>query len=244
MLTLVKKEIIAAAALAALFAAPSSGAAAMDKSMDAFTAKVVAAYGGAPAIMKAARVYAKGDITLYVAKGKGVYARYMERDRKLRVETVIGDTRELRILRGRRGWRGRNDDFAEVHDYQLLAMAYQYKQLDLPYGLLKKQYAIKDMGRAALGDMQTEVLGLTGAEGPPMKINVDIRTFRIVRVEGSFNINGGPASLAAEFGDFRNVDGVLMPYKITNYGSGMKISETDITVYKLNPPVPTGVFGP
>lgn len=209
--------------------------------------KIISAYGGEDAIKHAKKVYAAGDITAFMRNNKGIYARYLERDRKLRVETAYANgSSELRILNGKSGWRRIDKTpLMEVKDYQLLAMVYQYKQLDMPYGLLTGQYNVTDEGGInTLNGAEVEVLDVEDSEGPPMKIYVDIKSFRIVRIEGYFFVKGNLTSLGAEFGDFRKVEGLLLPFKITNFGSGQLIGETVIKKYKINPTIEGSLFKP
>lgn len=209
-------------------------------------ARVISAYGGEDAIMRAKRVYVTGDITAFMRNDKGTYTRYMARDRKLRVETAYASgSSELRILNGKTG-RRRMDrtPLMEVKEYQLLAMVYQYKQLDMPYGLLTGQYNITDEGSNTLNGVEVEVLDVEDVEGPPMKIYIDMKSFRIVRTEGYFFVKGNLISLGADFSDFRKVDGLLLPFKITNFGSGQLIGETIIKKYKINQAVEESLFRP
>ncbi len=206
--------------------------------------RVISAYGGEDAILRAKRVYVTGDITAFMRNDKGTYTRYMARDRKLRVETAYASgSSELRILNGKTG-RRRMDrtPLMEVKDYQLLAMVYQYKQLDMPYGLLTNQYNLTYEGRDTLNGSEVEVLDVEDAEGPPMKIYVDMKSYRIVRTEGYFFVKGNLVSLGADFSDFRKVDGTIIPFKITNFGSGQLIGETIIKKYKINPTMDESLF--
>ncbi len=50
------------------------------------------------------------------------------------------------------------------------------------------------------------------------------------------------ANLAAEFGDFRSVSGVLVPFQITFYASGIKLDVTTLTSVTLNTGVSPGAF--
>jgi hypothetical protein len=209
-------------------------------------ARVISAYGGEDAIKRAKRVYVTGDITASMRNDKGIYTRYMARDRKLRVETAYASgSSELRILNGKTGWRRRDKTpLMEVKEYQLLAMIYQYKQLDMPYGLLTGQYNVTDEGRDTINGAEVEVLDVEDGEGPPMRIYIDLKSFRIVRTEGYFFVRGNLTNLGADFSDFRKVDGITLPFKITNFGSGQLIGETIIKKYRINPSMEESLFRP
>jgi len=208
--------------------------------------KIISAYGGEDAVRRTKKVYATGDISASMRNDKGTYTRYLERDRKLRVEmTYASGSSELRILNGKAGWRRIDKTpLMEVREYQLLSMVYQYKQLDMPYGLLTGQYNVTDEGSNTINGAEVEVLDVEDSEGPPMKIYVDMKNFHIIRTEGYFFVKGNLISLVANFWDFKKVEGLLLPFKITNSSSGQHIGETIIKKYKINPAMDESLFRP
>ena len=70
-----------------------------------------------------------------------------------------------------------------------------------------------------------------------MDVFVDESTYRIVKTLGRFSVNDETTSLSSEFGDFRFVEGVLVPFKIVNYAGETRISETIIDDYLFNAPL-------
>lgn len=206
---------------------------------------VIAAYGGEKALARITSVYAKGSVEALVRGDKGVSIRWFKRPRQLRAELIYRKSSETRILNGFRGWRGSNGEpLREVHGPPYLAMAYQYKHLDLPFGFLDKGYKITYLGRETLRDIPVEVLQLTDNEGTIMRVHIDAGTHLIVRVAGVFSMGPGGAELAAEFSDFRDVEGVKFPFRITNYGGGRKIAETLVTEISINREMPDSLFQP
>jgi len=130
---------------------------------DDLVSKVIRAYGGAEVIEKARAIYARGKIKAIVRKDEGTYTRYFMRDRKLRVEINYSRSRETRILNGSRGWRGTDKKpLQEVTGQRLFSMTYQYKQLDIVYGLLKNKYTIQYTGEKTLGKKKVCCNGVNG----------------------------------------------------------------------------------
>jgi hypothetical protein len=206
---------------------------------------VVEAYGGKDTIERIKSVYAEGEIEAFMRRDAGTYIRYLERSRKLRVDIRYGRSSEHRILQGEKGWRvsGEGSPIA-VSGHRYLSMVYQYKELTLPYGLLLGLYRVEDEGEAELNSASVRVLRLSDSEGPPMKIYVDVNRFYIVKVTGSFTVNGIETDLSAEFSDFRKIQGMPFPFKITNFGGGQKIGETLMRKYIVNPDIGPSVFQP
>ncbi len=224
-------------------AAEAAGAAGDIQSL---VSKIITAYGGKDVIEGLKSVYAAGSIEALMRQEHGAYEVFLKRPRKLRVETKYQRSSETRILNGDIGYRGVDGlPLSQAKGDSLLAMVYQYKHSDLPYGLLKDAYSIDIKGKEDLNGKQVEVLHLTDSEGPPMDVYVDTHTFFIVKVTGYFEMAGGkPTALSAEFSDFRKVDGTMFPFRITNFAGGFKIAETVVKTYKINPPMPDSLFEP
>lgn len=207
--------------------------------------KVVQAYGGAPQIERLVSLNADGLINAIVRNASGTYKRWFQRPRMLRVETVYPETTETRVLNGDLAWRFTGGNLmVGVEGPSRLAMIYQYKQLDLPYGLLKGSYNLRHVGTETVGSQATEVMDIWDDEGPNIRVNVDTTHHLIVKVTGQIAFGGQNMVLAAEFSDFRPVDGMPLPFHINNYAGGTAISETVITRYAVNPSVDPTLFVP
>ena len=206
---------------------------------------VIKAYGGEKAIKSINTIYAKGKTNALMRGLKGTYIRYFKRSRKLRVETLYSLSSEVRILNGSTGWRGNISELpSQVTGARYLAMVYQYKQLDLPYGLLKRNYRVIRAGKGYLNNKLSHVLDLLDNEGPPLRVYIDPDTFYIVKVIASLKKGEATAALSAEFSDFRIIDGVPLPHRILNYAVGHKVGETVIEEYSINPPMDDKLFRP
>ena len=210
----------------------------------ALVSKVMAAYGGEAALKKINAVYAKGVIETVMRQDSGTSTRYFKRPRKLRAELAYQKSSEMRILSGFRGWRGSSGQtLREVHGPPYLAMVYQAKYLDLPFGFLDKTYSISHAGSQQVNSMTVQVLRLEDNEGTVMRVFVDPAGL-IIRVAGSFTFGSEGTELVAEFSDFRNVEGIKFPHRIINYSGRNKIAETAIQEMKLNQEMPDQLFQP
>jgi outer membrane lipoprotein-sorting protein len=228
------------------FSRMTSAAPGTTENIPSLVPKIIAAYGGKHAIERLKRVRASGTIEAFMRQDHGTYEIYFKRPRKLRVETKYQGSSETRILNGRRGYRGMDGfPLSRAEGDSLLAMVYQYKHFDLPYGLLKGAYSITSAGKEDLKGKPVEVLHLSDREGPPMDVYVDTHTFFIVKVTGYFTMTRGRSTaLSTEFSDFRKVDGTVFPFRITNYAGGYKIAETTMKTYRINTTMPSSLFAP
>ena len=207
--------------------------------------KVIRTYGGEKTINNINTVYARGKIKALMRGDEGTYTRYFKRNKKLRVETLYSRSSETRILNGEKGWRGTNNEPPSlVTGIRYTAMAYQYKQLDLPYGLLKKAFVVNHAKKANYNNKSVYVLELLDSEGPPLRVYIDPDSFYIIKVEGLLSIGTASVILSVELSDFRIIHGMPFPHKITNLASGHKAGETVIEKYSINSPIDDSLFKP
>lgn len=207
--------------------------------------ELLAAYGGAERIGRVKSVRAQGRIDAPVLNDDGSYNRWFTRDRKLKVEVNYRRSSEIRILDGVKGYRGVNGmKPLSVSGAPWLAMVYQYKYLDMPYSLADPSYRIVYEGMEVGEGRKLDILKIEDDEGPEMRIFIDRKSRRIVKATGYFVAAGRKTDLTAEFSDFRTVDGVLMPFRIVNFGGGMKISEILLDTCVVNPVIDDAVFRP
>jgi outer membrane lipoprotein-sorting protein len=212
---------------------------------DAFIKGMIAAYGGEKALAKIKTMYTKGSIRKYMQEEKGISTRYFKRPRKLRVELFYPLGSEIRVINGFHGWRGSDSvGLREVHGPPYLAMAYQFKYLDLPFGFLDKGYRIDYLGRESVNGVPMEVLQVVDDEGPTMRISVDAGTHLITRVAATFGFGPVSTELSAEFSDYRDIEGIKVPFKVINYSGSNLIAETVIIEIRFNGEMPDSLFQP
>lgn len=241
---------------AALFlpgpAAPASAEERPDEAqrVAALVGRVIDAYGGREAIEGVRSFHLKGRIRAALRGKEGSYELYAKQERKLFVEITYQDaTAERRILNGDRGYRGTTTlPLEEVRGPRYLAMVYQYKHLTALNDIVKGAYRVRSRGAdaaySAMRGREVEVLTFADSDGAVIDAYVDTGTFMIIKVAGHFKADGKETSLSAEFDDFRQVGGRLFPFRITNFAGGLKIGETTVERYEINPDIPDSLFTP
>ena len=206
--------------------------------------KVIAVYGGKEVIEGIHSLHAKGEIQAFMLHDHGTYELYFKRERKLRVETKYKDLSELRILDGDKGYKSTDGlPLEEVFGTRYFAMLYQYKHLDILHDLLKGSYQTSFAGKTSVSGNEVEVLRLVDTEGTIMDVFIDLHNFFIVKVTGYFSTGNKKTDLSVEFSDFKKVGGSIFPFNITNYAAGMKIAQTVIDKYLINPDIADSFFG-
>lgn len=206
---------------------------------------VINAYGGREIVEGIQSMHVKGKVEAFMLRDYGTYEVYFKRGKRLRVETKYEHSSEVRILNGERGYRGTNVlPIERVFGARYFAMVYQYKHMDILHDLVKRTYQIQTMGKASVGGSNVEVFHLNDKNGAIMDIYIDEQNYYILKVIGYFKERDKQIDLSAEFSDFKKVNGSIFPFRITNYAGGLKIAQTVIDNYLLNPDIADSLFEP
>ena len=221
-----------------------AGAAASVPALETLIERSIEAYGGEAALAGAGRMLQEGTVTSTMRSGAaGKIVRLFERPIRLRVEIEYpGSESEVRILDGGRGWR--NGSVASGPMYQ--AMLLQAARLGLPAILLDFQASLQDLGEIERAGVGLRAVGLEFHQGLMVTAEIDPDSGRILRSAGTISgADGRPAlSFATEYSDFRDVDGVLIPFREVNYAQGRRTGETQLDSVELLQEIPTGSFHP
>ncbi len=240
------KYILAIAVAMTVFILPVSHSHAGDNPEAANTLiqKIISAYGGKDMLSKVHALSAVGHIKKLFPYDEGPYFRIMKRERKLLFDIKYSRFEEKRILNNGKGYRETDGETEEVTGPPYDAMVYQYHQLDLPFGLLDGSFTVVSGRRDRLNGEDAEVLRLKDHYGYEVDVYIHPQDFIILKVIGYCQIEQNKRSIGAEFSEFKQVDGILLPYKIVNYANDFKLSETAIMKYKINPHTDDAQFNP
>jgi hypothetical protein len=241
-LTLLAASFAPTAARIAPAAPPAAVVAATAEDVPALVKRCVAAYGGKEALARAAVTRQEGRVTSLLHQGQsGRIARAYARPGKLRVETSWPDgTGEIRILDGGRGWR----EGEEVSGPRLAAMLLQAARLDIPALLSAWVAKVEDHGTGQVDGRPVRILSLQPAPGLVVQAEVEVATGRVLRSRGASVDPGMPLAFETTYGDFRKVDGVLVPFLEKNWANGRSTGETILEKVTFPKSLPDSTFRP
>ncbi len=202
----------------------------------ALVESVVRVYGGpqAAAKMRACRVDAEVRALLRGATGR-VRREFLAPDR-LRVEIAYPGVTEVRILNGKRGWRGDAGRLRRVTGLPLLAMRYQLLRSALPWVLVEHRGLLEDRGSRRRGGQDYRLVGLPWSMELDLTYWVNTISRRVERVEAVLRTGPVHALFATEYREFRRVKGVLVPFTEENYANGRHTGTTRILSVTFGPP--------
>jgi len=193
------------------------------QTLDAVVANVMKEYGGSAAWQKVASLQETGTVVPVMRKGDGKMTRLWQGDGKLRIEIVYPTDREVRVVDGDHGTR--NDK--EVTGASLDAMKLQAARLALPYLLVARRAALKDLGDA--GGLHSVEIPLSSTLA--LSVDIDPKTWHIVRSSGK----AAGMNFVVDYTNFRRVDGLLFAFGEAGTAQGMPTANTSIDAVTINP---------
>ncbi len=221
-----------------------SAAPAWAQTADEIIEKHLAAAGGRAALSKVTSRIARGTIALTTPVGelKGTVEVYNKRPNKSRTlvkidASAFGGSEIVNDQRfdGTTGYvidsfQGNRDITGE----QLEAM----KNGSFPTPLLTYKEAgttVALANREKIGASDAYVVQLTPKSGPAVKAFIDADSFMLVRTIISINVPqlGGPIEQVVDFSDFRDVDGIKIPY-VTKSSNPIQTVSATVTDVKQN----------
>jgi hypothetical protein len=220
----------------------TAGPAHATRELDALLDRVLAAYGGKEALARVRSYRMEGTVTSTM-RGTGPFVRLFARPDRLRVNLDYPGHPETRILDGSVGWRSDGKGgMGKSEGGLLFSMVLQAARADLPWLLDEKRAFAKLL--APIDGGKTRGIELPVGPGLTLTAYVDTVTGRIVRSSGILDVPGMKTNFAADYSDFRSVDGVLFPFQELNAAAGQTTGGATVTKITLNPPLAGGEFRP
>jgi len=96
-------------------------------------------------------------------------------------------------------------------------------------------------GSANVGDVETKVLDVNAA-GAEVRWFIDPENGHIVRASWQSTGMGGPGEVVADYGDWKTVEGISVPFKETRTRSGEKEASIEVKEFEINPKVDPKIF--
>jgi len=208
---------------------------------DEILSKYVTAIGGQAAIDKIKSRTATGTIT--TANGQsGTYELIQSADRAL--ETITTPRVSIKLaLTSTGGWESNGPNSRELADADLVRVRNAYQLFSLLK--LKEQYPrLRSGGREKIGDRDAYVVTASRSETEVERLSFDVETGLLLRRISYLRTMIGVIPQQWDFEDYRDVDGVKMPFtiRLSTTDAGNPFSVRKFTEIKLNGPVDDAKF--
>ncbi len=204
---------------------------------------IVEAYGGEGVLERFQAFRTDAEVVARMRGGKGRVRRDLAAPGRLRVEIAYPGTTEVRILDGDLGWRGDAGGARAVEGPPRTAMVYQFLRSAVPWVFVEYAGRFVDRGTRADAGGTLRAVGLPWSPELDLTYWIQEETRRVVRVEGVLRMGNAKSIFATEYGDFRRVEGLLVPFSEENYASGQHTGTTQVLSVSFAPP-DLGPFSP
>jgi photosynthetic reaction center cytochrome c subunit len=207
---------------------------------DAIVSKYIQAVGGADALRKISSRVERGTLTGFGGRHFPVTVYAQAPD----VHVTIMDTprgESVTAYNGRVGWMSGGAGPPRAITGDELAAERLHAQFDLALGLKKLYPRLRVVRPEKVGGMEAEVLLGFATGQPPVKLDFDPQSGLLVRVETLAETPLGPNPTAVDYADYRQVNGIKVPFKWTIARPGMQFT-IQVASVRQNVPIDNSKF--
>lgn len=130
-------------------------------------------------------------------------------------------------------------DGQAVGEPMISAMQLQWARLQIPGIFVAPEASIKDLGKVTSpSGISLRTLSVDLGDSMQLIIAVDVKTARVVESAGTFKSHGSEMKFGAVYGDFRQVDGRLIPFLEHLYAMNRQSGYTQLQLVKIQKPRP------
>lgn len=162
-----------------------------------------------------------------------------KRPNKYRFDVHLDEGRITQAYDGMFGWTFNPFDGQDTVQLEGPALAQIRESADFD-GILhsyrSKGFTIELAGKSRVGALDTYKVQIRKPNGEVMNLYLDAKTFLIVKSDVGLIVNGLPYVAESQFGDFRKVGGMILPYFIQTR-NGALVTEIQIDTIRLNEPM-------
>lgn len=199
----------------------------------AIVAQVMDAYGGRDALAGVEALRLDGTIVTHPAEAHGSFIRIVEGGDSLKVLLHYPQRVEIRIVDGDDGYNGSTpQSLSPASGPMLAAMQLQAARSWVPWIL----DAMEDRLEVERTDPDLTVLAGDLRDGLRLRFFIEGASHHVLRTESEMSTGGMSMVFATDYGDFREVDGILVPYVEESFASGTHTASLVVEQAEINPP--------
>jgi outer membrane lipoprotein-sorting protein len=234
---MIRKTVLMFAAAAALLCIPSATYA---QTADEIVAKNIAAKGGEAKLKAVQTLRQTGTIMI---QGQAATLTIMSKRPNLsRQEITIGGQTIAMAYDGTKAWMLNpmiGPDAMELPAEQA-EMVRDQSDIDGPLMDYKtKGSTVELVGLENLDGKKAFHLRVTRKGLPPQELFIDSTTYLDVKLVSAVP---GSGTMETQFGDYRTVDGLTVPFSVKNAAAGMVVSELKVDKIEFNVTLPPNAF--
>jgi outer membrane lipoprotein-sorting protein len=191
-------------------------------------------------------VVAEADTTFRMEQGPftSKTKTYVAYPNKFRVDATIGGAEIVQVYNDGQAWM---KDPRGVHDVPA-GMAEEFSasvrrdMIPMLIGAAEAQLTLKSLGEDAREGQVLRILEISGEVLQPVKLYIDPKGLIARQVFTTTGPDGKPLEAEEVFSNYRNIEGIQVPFKAEVRRNGRSILERTLTGVKFNTDVPPSLF--
>lgn len=223
--------------LAWLWLAPAATA----QTVEEIIAKNLEAKGGVQKLRDTTSVRMTGTMTIQGMKGTTV--ALSKRPRAFRREMDLGGQKMVQGYDGTTVWMERSGMAAQEMPPGPQSDALKRNDFDSAFlDWQQKGHKIEYVGKVTDAGKEYYHLLFRPKDGPPIEYLIDPTTGLEAKTIMSMEDPGGKAKMETRFTDYRNVDGRMIPFVMTNFMNGTQVQQIRLDRVEFNVPLDDALF--
>jgi hypothetical protein len=220
--------------MAAVIAGGAAPAAAQTPDPTDVVDQVIAAYGGRDALERIEAVRLEGTIVTHPGEAHGSFIRIGQGRDTLKVLLHYPNRVEIRIVDGEEGYNGSTPgSLTPAGGPMLAAMQLQAARSWVPWVLDE----LRDRLEMERGSPDLMVLAGDLKPGLRLRFFVEGASHHVLRTESVMSMASMSMVFATDYGDFREVEGILVPFREESFASGTHTASLVVNEAIPNPPL-------
>jgi hypothetical protein len=209
-------------------------------------AALIKAYGGREKLAKVHSLYVRGYQKVYQADNDGWVTSYLLRPDKYRIETELHRNSSIRVLAAGSSWMANAADDPLVTADPLTGewLTFLFNCHDLPLALAEGKWQLVPVEAAQKNAPAKGQLILKNSAGIRLTVTVNSSTNLIDSISGTIGDENNRVVIGMEFQDYREVDGIIVPYRIVSNYAGKPYALFTIAEIHINGEMAGELFAP
>ena len=218
---------------------------AADISGEQLVAQIIEAYGGRDNLAKVRSIYTRSYEKIHQADNDGWITANLQRPDRFRIESALHQTNSTRVVSGSQVWMSSGKALLEPADNATReGVMFLFNCIDLPFSLAEGKWTAKHQGIDKHNSSPNQVLILKNSAGEELTLTVNPKTHLIDLISGITTKGERKIIIAQEYSDYREVNGIKLPFRITSYYDGKPYAQNTLGEVKINVEMPDKLYKP
>lgn len=204
--------------------------------------KCIDHYGGTKALESVKGIEVEYSTKLLMKGGIITIIKSCARDRRYKIVRIEPDGKEIRILNGDKAWFAGRDTLLDLNSGRYKSELFSYLTMSMPLAMKTEPFSEIRYGHRA--DDSLAYIYMKKQDSLMIILGIDPGQYTISTSEGVIYQDTNTFVFINLFSDFREFEGILFPYVMSNVSMGLEVARSTINKIELNPVFKEENFAP